>query len=124
MLFKEWKEFVTYPGDSSRVKSREQRLDTSKAFRIGAGGEYPPELHQGPTAERVAVIPLSKLVSGDDAFECMEVTDHGYVCIWTRNKVWYLSREGNEGRIEKLRYVLRHPPKPSGEFKVEAVSDR
>jgi hypothetical protein len=110
MLFKEWREFVIYPGDSGRVKSREQRLDTSKAFRIGADGQYPPEMRQCPIAERVAVYPLSKILSGGDTFECMEVSDYGHVYIWTRQKVWFIVHEGIEGRVEKLKYVPRHPP--------------
>jgi len=110
MLFNEWKEFVTYPGDSTRIKSREQRLDTSNAFRIGPDGKYSPEM----SAEGAAVIPLSMIVSEGDKFDCMEVTDHGHVNIWTRDKVWFLTREGNDWRIEKLRYVPRHPPKSSG----------
>ena len=114
MLFNEWKEFVVYPLDSDRVSTREQRLNTTNAFRIGPDGQYPPEMRECPATERAGVIPLSQIVSKDDAFECMDIADYGYVCIWTRQKVWFLAREGSEGRIEKLRYVLRHPPRPPG----------
>jgi len=114
MLFKEWKEFVTYPGDSARVKSREQRLDTSNAFRVGPDGKYPSEMFQCPPAERAAIIPFSLIVSEGDEFDCMEVTDYGHVHIWTRDKVWFLTREGNNFQIEKLRYVPRHPPQSPG----------
>ena len=93
MLFHEWTEFVTYPTDSSRVRSRAERLDTSHS----AG----------------AVVPLATILNNGDVFECMEIEDSGWVIIWTRNKVWFLAREGQGGRIEKLRYVPRHPPATS-----------
>jgi hypothetical protein len=114
MQFKEWKEFVTYPGDPTHVKSREQRLDTSKGFRVGADGSYPPEMSQCPAAQRAAVIPLSMIVLEGDEFECMEVSDYGHVFIWTQEKVWFITREGNDWQIEKLRYVPRHPPRSGG----------
>jgi hypothetical protein len=107
MFFKEWKEFVVYPVDSSRVKSREQRLDIANASRIGIDGRYPA----GKSSEMGCVIPLTQIEREGDVFECMEVADYGHVYIWTRDKVWFLAREGNYGRIEKLRYVPRHPPK-------------
>ena len=90
-VYREWKGFVTFPSDSGRVRSRAERLDTS--VREGA-----------------AIIPMSMILGEDDAFECMEVDDGGYVRIWTRDKVWFLVREGINGKIEKLRYVPRNPP--------------
>src|SRR5262245_50084892 len=114
MLFNEWKEFVTYPSYSTQVKSREQRLDTSKGFRLGADGHYPSEMSSVPPAKRACVIALSTIVRGADEFECMEVSDYGDVFIWTREKVWFITREGNDWQIEKLRFVPRHPPKCGG----------
>ena len=32
------------------------------------------------------------------------------VTIWTRDQVWFLVREGINGKIEKLRYVPGNPP--------------
>jgi len=83
-------------------------MDTTKGFRIGPDGKYPPEFYEGG-AERLVVIPMSNVVVKDDVFECMEIDDLGYVTIWTKDRVWFLVREGNGGLIEKLRYVQRHP---------------
>jgi hypothetical protein len=85
MIYREWNEFVTCPLDSERVRSRAERLDT--------------RLREG-----VAVIPLSTILAEGDVFECMEVGDCGDVTIWTRDKVWFLAREGNGGKIEN--YVM------------------
>ena len=93
MLFHEWKEFITYPADSSRVRSRAERMNV-------------------PGPQGSAVILLSTIVVGDDTFDCMEIDDAGRVTIWTKQKVWFLTRDGADGRIEKLRYVPRHPPSP------------
>jgi hypothetical protein len=93
MLYREWKDFVTFSVDAGRIRSRVERLDTG--------------LREG-----VATISLSTILTGEDVFECMEIEDDGYVMIWTRDKVWFLAREGNGGRIEKLRYVPRNPPTP------------
>jgi len=109
MLFHEWKEFITYPLDSNRIRSRAERFDTSKGFKLGPDGKYPSDYSDGK-GEKPAVIPLSTIIVGDDVFECMEISDSGWVVIWTREKVWYLAREGNSSQIEKLRYVPRHPP--------------
>ena len=114
MLLKEWREFIVYPGDSSRVKSIEQRLNTATAFRVGADGSYPPEMNEVPNSERACVIPLSLVVQDGDTFECMEINEQGHVCVWTREKVWFLTREGNDSKVEKLRYVPRHPPMTAG----------
>lgn len=92
MLFNEWQDFITHPLDSSRVKSRKDRLDTTQG----------------------TIIPISMLLRGSDEFECMEITDLGDVTVWTRDKVWFLVREGTGQQIEKLRYIPRHPTAPSG----------
>jgi len=114
MRFNEWQEFVTYPANSTRVTSREQRLDTSRGVRIGADGHYPPEMFQCPLERRVAVISRSLVVWAGDEFECMEITDFGHVFIWTREKVWFITVEGNRRQIEKLRYVPRNPGQSAG----------
>jgi len=109
MVFREWREFVVYPTNPDRVRSRDARLNTADAFRVGPDGHYPPDYHSGGN-DRAAVIPLSTVIFGDDIFECMDVDDFGHVLIWTRDKVWFLNREGINGGIEKLRYLPRHPP--------------
>ena len=57
------------------------------------------------------MIPLPTIICGDDVFESMEVDHFGYVMIWTRDKVWFLAREGDNGQGEKLRFLPRHAPK-------------
>jgi hypothetical protein len=93
MLFHEWKEFITYPANSSHVRSRAERMDV-------------------PGPQGAAIIQISTIVVGEDSFDCMEINDAGHVTIWTKEKVWFLTREGVGGQIEKLRYVPRHPPNP------------
>jgi hypothetical protein len=109
MRFDEWKEFVTCPMNSARIRSREERMDTTKGFRIGTDGKYPAEFSECGT-DRLAVIPISIIVQKDDIFDCMEIGDSGCVTIWTKQRVWFLAREGNDGIVEKLRYVQRNPP--------------
>ena len=92
MIYYEWKEFVTCPLDSEHIRSRAERLDTS--LREG--------VWRSP--------PLSTILGPGDVFECMKVGDFGEVMIWTRDRVWFLAREGYGGQIEKLRYVPRNPP--------------
>ena len=108
MLFREWKDFVSYPLDPSRVRTRNERLDTSKACRRGNDGKYPPDYLSSP--DHGAVIDRHILFYDDDVFECMEVTDYGDVTVWTRDKVWHLFRR-NTGNMEKLMFLRRHPPK-------------
>ena len=105
MLFREWKDFVSFPLDPNRVRTRDERLDTSNAYRRDRDGKYP----QDYKPDRGAVIDLGVVLSDDDAFECMEVTDYGDVTIWTRDKVWHLLRK-NTNHMEKLLYLHRHPP--------------
>lgn len=110
MLFREWKDFVVYPGNSSRVRSREERLNTAGAFHAAPDGRYPPAMWEKPISERAAVISSSYILRDGDTFECMQIDDSGYVLIWTRNKVWFIAREGDNDVVEKLRYYPRHPP--------------
>ena len=109
MLFKEWKDFVVYPCDSTRIKSRAERLNTADAFRAGSDGQYPAQMFETPSPERRAVITQQYVLRGDDVFECMEIGDYGFVIIWTRDKVWFIKKEGTNGMIEKLTCLPRHP---------------
>src|SRR5258707_962514 len=107
MIFREWQEFVTYPLNPDRVRTKAERLDTSVAFRRGRDGKYPQD-YEAPSSKG-AIIDLAMIVSDGDVFESMEVTDYGDVLIWTRQKVWLLLRMNTSG-MEKLIYVPRHPP--------------
>ena len=107
MIFREWHDFVVYPLEPDKVSSRAQRLDTSMGHRLQSNGEYGDGYT--PSSPRGAVIPLSAVIIEDDQFEAMEIDDYGQVCVWTRDRVWALFRVGNEGGIEKLQYLPRHP---------------
>jgi hypothetical protein len=109
MLFRQWKDFVSFPLDPDRVRTRDERLDTSRAYRRERDGKYPHD-HR-PSPDRGLVIDLGVVLYDDDAFECMEVTDYGDVTIWTRDKVWHLFRKSTN-RMEKLMFLSRHPPRP------------
>jgi hypothetical protein len=108
MIFREWQEFVTYPLDPDRVRTKAERLDTSAAFRRGRDGKYPQDYEAA--SSRGAIIDLGIIVYDGDDFESMEVNDYGDVLVWTRQKVWLLLRKNTAG-MEKLIYVPRHPPK-------------
>ena len=95
MLFHQWKDFTIHPLDSSRIRSRAERLNN-----LGGDGAF--------------VVQISTILVRDDIFECMEIADGGHVTIWTRDKVWFLTRDGVGGQIEKLRYIPRHPPSEIG----------
>lgn len=105
MVFQEFQEFVTYPLDRDRVRTRAERVDTSNAFRRGADGCYP----EGCSQSRGRIIDLDLIVYDGDVFESMEVDDYGNVYIWTRQKVWVLLRK-ETANLEKLIYVPRYPP--------------
>jgi hypothetical protein len=107
MIFREWQDFVTYPLDPDRVRTKGERLDTSAAFRRGLDGKYPQDY--GPSSSRGAIVDLGMIVYESDVFESMEVNDYGDVLVWTRHKVWLLLRRNTAG-MEKLIYVPRHPP--------------
>jgi hypothetical protein len=104
MLYKEWIDFVIYPSDSNRVKTREERLDTQNAI---------------PEIERYGNPELAKKVGfivnwndyvftyDNDKFEAMWIDDIGNVTIWTEKRVWSLHRR-IDGK-EKIIYVPRNP---------------
>jgi hypothetical protein len=107
MIFREWHEFITYPLDPDRVRTRAERLDLSDGFRRDNSGKYPEDYE--PSSGRGLIIDLELIVYNGDKFECMEITDYGEVVIWTCQKVWLLNRKNTNG-MEKLLYLPRHPP--------------
>ena len=104
MIYKTYQEFVTYPLFPDKVKSLEDRLDIHKAYRK-LNGRYPEEY--SPNSEKGAIIEIDTILNEDDSFEAMEITDFGYVTIWTKNKVWFLTRD--HGKLERLKYIARNP---------------
>ena len=111
MLFHEWQDFVIYPTEPQKVRTRTERIDVGLGWRRGSDGKYPSNYSQ--SSGRGAIIDQKFVVSCDDEFECLEIDDFGHVTIWTRKKVWLLTRTGHQSGIEKLIYVPRHPPKPT-----------
>jgi len=100
MIFTKWQDFVIYPMNARKVKSRRDRLDTSKAYFPMDSGLYPNELHA--SIENGAAIQIESVLRDGDEFEAMEVDDFGDVTIWTRDRVWYIGLS-----LRKIRYYLK-----------------
>ena len=102
-VYREWHDLVVYPLHPERVRTREQRLDTSEALDPESPG-------YSPGCKESALVTLRYLLPGfdDDVFEAMEVGDSGDVTIWTKKRVWLLWRP--EGGLERFKFVLRYPP--------------
>ena len=107
MLFKQWREFVIYPLNSDKVKTFEQRVDISQAYRISSNEKYPQYLEDN--VKNGIIFDHATVVAGEDEFEAMNIDQFGHVIIWTIKKVWYLNKEGENSKIEKMRYVPRNP---------------
>lgn len=107
MLFTQYQEFIVFPLDPDKVKSQQDRLNTGQGFRVNTNGVYPPDYT--PSSEQGAVVPIEHIVFDNDQFEAMEVTDSGHVNIWTRDRVWFLMREGSNNQIERMKFVQRNP---------------
>lgn len=104
MLFTDWHDFVVYPKDPNRVRSRQDRLDTGSAKRTSPGAVSAAAIDPaaGYLVERTQVE-----LTGDP-FQAMVVTEVGDVCIWTTTRVWFLLRR--HGGMEKLLTLSRDPP--------------
>lgn len=100
-LYKEWNDFVTFPKDPNKIRSKEARLDTANAVHNNS-----EEYNQGLVDEKGFIVTLDIVLFDDDRFEAMEVNSGGAVVIWTRKRVWCLQ---NRGTMEKLNYFPRHP---------------
>lgn len=104
MLYKEWIDFVVYPSNAERVKTREERIDTKNAISDNERIEN-PEL-----AKKVGYVVNWNDYSfnyDNDKFEAMWIDNNGNVIIWTEKRVWSLyQRIDNK---EKMTYVPRNP---------------
>lgn len=102
MLYKKWIDFVVFPSDSNKIKTREDRLKTENSLSQN---------------EKIKTPELAKevgyFVSWNDydfrheEFEAMWIDEIGNVIIWTDKKVWSLHRR-LDGK-EKMIYFPRNP---------------
>lgn len=102
MLYKEWVDFVIYPSDADKVKTRGERLLTQNAISQDERFENPENAKQ-----HGYIVSWTNYDFGDDVFEAMWIDDSGNVIIWTEKKVWSLHRR-LDGK-EKMVCVPRNP---------------
>lgn len=102
MLYKEWIDFVVYPSDANKVKTREERIFTENALSQNERFENPETAKQNSF-----VVSWKDYDFNDDVFEAMFIDDVGNVTIWTEKRVWSLHRR-IDGK-EKMTYVPRNP---------------
>lgn len=114
VIYKEWVDFVIYTANSRDTQTFTQRLDTSKAVDLDSIDPKDTDAITKAVAlarERGAIVSKSSVVTGDDQFEAIEITNYGDVTIWTKQKVWRLHKlRGYECLYEKLLFSPRHPP--------------
>jgi hypothetical protein len=91
-LDKEWKDFVIFPKDPERIKSREERLDLSL---VSCGAQ---------------VIRHDDIAQQGDVFEAMHIDAFSHVMFWTQKTVGAVRRWSGP-QVERLLVVPRHPPK-------------
>ena len=103
MLYKEWIDFVVYPSDSNKVKTREERIDTKNT--VPAIEKY--ENYELAKKVGYAVSWNDSEMSNDDKFEAMWIDDDGNVIVWTEKRVWSLHCR-IDGK-EKMIYLPRNP---------------
>ncbi len=100
MLYKEWIDFVIYPSNTDKVKTREGRLNTKGAVtELENDGELGKKFG--------LILSWSDYAFKDDIFEAMWIDELGNVTIWTVKRVWSLHRR-MDGK-EKMIYVPRNP---------------
>jgi exosome complex RNA-binding protein Rrp42 (RNase PH superfamily) len=100
-FYKKWVDFVSFPLDSEKCYSSQQRLDLTNAVSANTE-DYTPE----KVAERGIIVTIDQIIIDDDEFEEMQISNYGHVIIWTKKRVWYLQNQGNK---EKLIFISRHP---------------
>ena len=102
MLYKKWIDFVVYPADANRVKSREERLKTD-----GAVSELENDGELGKKFGLMVSWNDYGFIYDGDKFEAMWIDDNGNVIIWTEKRVWSLHRR-IDGK-ERMTYLPRNP---------------
>lgn len=100
MLYQEWINFVVYPSDADKVKTREERINTN-----GAISEME---NDGELGRKFGlIVSWNDYGFNGDVFEAMWIDDDGNVIIWTEKRVWSLHRR-IDGK-EKMTYLPRNP---------------
>jgi hypothetical protein len=102
MLYKKWIDFIVFPSDTNKVKTREDRLNTKNALTQNERFEN-PEL-----AKKLGyIVDWDGFEFKDDDFEAIWIDDIGNVIIWTDKRIWTLYQriDGKEGMI----YLPRNP---------------
>jgi hypothetical protein len=104
MLYKTWIDFVVYPSNTNKVKTREDRLAVQNAVSQTEKYEN-PELAK----KKGFIVNWNdyEMLSKDDNFDTMWIDNAGNVIIWTEKRVWSLHRR-IDGK-EKMTYVPRNP---------------
>lgn len=115
VIYKEWVDFVIYPGNAQQVHTHKQRLDVSNAVDLDKIDPNDTAIMSAAVdiaRERGALASKLVILANDDQFEAMEIDDYGNVTIWTKQKVWELRRQyGFDPKgYEKLFFSRRHPP--------------
>ena len=120
MIYKEWHDIAVF-NDRDRVLTREQRLDTSQALDVPelatardmmawwGDEEQAAQRHEELRARGWRLTLKTLLFDPEGAFEAMQITDFGFVTIWTRKYVGTLHHPSTT-MIEKLWMVPRNPP--------------
>lgn len=98
MLYKEWIDFVVYPSNADKVKTREERIFTENALSQDKRFENPKNEY---------IVSWKDYEFNDDVFEAMWIDDDGNVMIWTEKRVWSLHRR-IDGK-ERMIYLPRNP---------------
>ena len=102
MLYKEWIDFVVYPSDANKGKTRLERLFTKNALSQDEKFEDPEDLKRYGY-----IVSWKDYDFKGDVFEAIWIGDDGDVIVWTEKKVWSLHRR-IDGK-EKMTYVPRNP---------------
>jgi hypothetical protein len=90
-LDSDWQDFVIFPTDPKRIRTREERLDLSL---VSCG------------ARAVLCADKDKLVAPGDEYAGMHIDDRGNVIVWTRKRVCVLQRLNG---METYLLLPRHP---------------
>ena len=102
MLYKKWVDFIVFPSDSNKVKTREDRLRIENALTQNERIENPE------FAKKVGYVVCWKDYDfKDEVFDAMWIDEIGNVIIWTDKKVWSLHHR-IDGK-EKMTYLPRNP---------------
>jgi hypothetical protein len=102
MLYKKWINFIVFPSDTNKVKTREDRLNTKNALTQAE------KFENTELAKKLGyIVSWDDYNFKDDDFEAIWIDDIGNVIIWTDKRIWSLHRR-IDGK-EKMFYLPRNP---------------